>query len=106
VLNYISFGEEIRMSPFFWRIIGTMFVVFLIFSISVIAVTLVLVNEVRADTVDDTKLLFVEVSNWILIAFYVSFIVTILASTPFIVKYTHLPMDIDSTGLHKATPKK
>lgn len=78
------------MSVFIWKASSVMGIIFVLFVISVITVTLLLVNEIRSDNIDATKVNFIEVSNWIFVGFLGLCFILFLMMTPLISKYIRL----------------
>lgn len=93
------------MSPFFWRMMTLLSFLFLAFVIAVIAVTLLLVEEVRNNSIDEAKLTFVQVANWIYVGLLALAVVAVAISTPYFIKYTRRSESIVSAGLKPATGK-
>lgn len=72
------------------RMMGLLLILSFIFEVALITVTLLLVNEVRDDKVDDMKLTFVQVGNWIHVGAVGLLFVGSLVLTPFVMKYVDL----------------
>jgi len=87
------------MSPFFWRTMAVFSLLFLIFTVATITVTLLLVDEVRNSIPNNAKLTYVQVANWIYVGFLGLGLMAALLGTPYIMRYTRRSESIVGTGL-------
>jgi hypothetical protein len=90
------------MSPFQWKILGFLMFLFLAFGIATLTVTLIMISEIRADTIDYDKVTFVEVANWIFVGILGISCIMVLIGTPYFLAYTRRSESILSTGLKPA----
>jgi uncharacterized membrane protein YqhA len=90
------------MSPFMWRSLIVLSVLFTLFTITAIALNLVLVSQVKSNGVNDIVLQYVEVANWILVGILAITVITSIIVVPYISSYTHNSQSIVSTGLRMA----
>lgn len=94
------------MSPFVWRMLFALVILLVMFVITTITMTLVLVTEVRDNDVNDSILTYVEVSNWIMVGVIaITLLITIFA-TPYIISYSRKSESIVSIGLRSAKGKE
>ena len=93
------------MSPFFWRMMVMLSVLFLVFLVTTVALTLTLVTEVHNNDVNLSILAYVEVANWIYIGLIALAAIAAIFSTPYIISYTRRSESIVSTGLRQASTK-
>lgn len=76
------------ISIFTWRVLGLFSFLFLAYTISVITVTLLLVDEIHQDNdIDSRKVTYVQVANWIYVGFLGLTVLTILIAAPYLRKY-------------------
>lgn len=90
------------MSPFVWRMMFALMILLIMFVITTITMTLVLVTEVRDNDVNDKILMYVEVSNWIMVGLISIAILVAIFSTPYVVSYSRKSESIVSIGLRTA----
>lgn len=76
------------MSPFKWRVLIAFCIILLAFSIATLTVTLIMISEIRADTIDYDKVTFVEVANWIYVGVLGICVLCAMAGTPYFIAYT------------------
>lgn len=76
------------MSPFKWRVLIAFCIILLAFSIATLTVTLIMISEIRSDTIDYDKVTFVEVANWIYVGVLGICVLGIMAGTPYFIAYT------------------
>jgi hypothetical protein len=91
------------MSPFFWRFVGLLAVLLFLFILSTITVTLLLVEEIPKDSVDQIKLEYVRAANWIYVALLGMGLISVVIGTPFVRRYMKRPEKMVSTGLKPAS---
>ena len=91
------------MSPFYWRFIAVLSFLFFVFVISTLTLTLLLVNEVKDNNVDNFKLTYVQVANWIYVGLMGLSLLSVIFFTPYFAKYTRRTESIVSTGLKPVT---
>lgn len=75
---------------------------FLVFMITTLTLTLVLVTQVRDNDVNDTILMYVEVANWLTVGLLGLVMLGLIFTTPYFVAYTRRSESIVSTGLRSA----
>jgi len=90
------------MSPFTWRLVMALSILLVLFVITTVTMTLVLVTEVRDNDVNDTILTYVEVANWIMVGLVGVSLLAVIFTTPYFVAYTRRSESIVSTGLKSA----
>jgi hypothetical protein len=91
------------MTPFQWRITFISFFILVIFSIATLTVSLIMINEIRADNIDYTKVTFVEVANWIYVGVLGTLVLSFLVGTPYFLRYTRNTESIIATRLQSAS---
>lgn len=94
------------MSPFFWRVVSLFSILFLLFTIVTITITLLLINEVKDGSPDNTKVTYVQVANWIYVGLMASSILAFIVGTPYLIRYTRRAESIVGTGLKPASQSR
>lgn len=94
------------MSPFYWRIAALLGLLFSGLVIATVGVTLSLVEDMRNNNLNDTRVTFVEVMNWIYVALLGLTLLSILFTSPFLWRYARRNDSIISTGLKPATGRR
>jgi hypothetical protein len=96
------------MSTFTWRILLMFMLLFLMLAIATITVTLIVVFDIRNGTpIDQSQLMFVEVSNFIFASILFLGFMTALIGTPVLLYFQKRNNRWIETGLRPANePKK
>ena len=80
-------------------------IILMLFIVTTVTMTLVLVTEVRDNDVNYTILTYVEVANWIMVGIIGITLLAMIFATPYFVAYTRRSESIVSTGLRSAKSK-
>lgn len=92
------------VSVFGWRLLGMFSFLFLAFTISITAVTLILINEIHQNNIDPRKVTFVEVANWIYVGFMGLTLISILFAAPYFRKFTMTQKTVNPTTMTGLKP--
>ncbi len=90
------------MTPFWWRALVALGVIVIMFVVTTVTMTLVLVAEVRDNDINDAILTYVEIANWVMVGTIGLVIVALIFTTPYFVAYTRRYESLVSTGLRSA----
>jgi len=95
------------MSTFTWRIFLMFMVLFLMLAIATITVTLIVIFDIRSGTpIDETQLMFVEVSNFIFAGIFLIGFLAALIGTPIIFYFQRKNNNWIKSGLQPANQTK
>lgn len=97
------------ISQFSFRMLGLLSTLFFLFVISVIVVTIMVVDETQKHNnqklVDPVKLRYVEFANWLFAGLLIFSVLLVVFASPRIIRLKSSGLGIGSTGLHPAKTK-
>jgi hypothetical protein len=93
------------MDNFVWQAVTVVVFIFLLFTLVTIVMTLLLVYDVRKNDCDvnNPTLTFVEVANYIYVGIVIISIISVIASSPYMIRYIrNSKISINDSGLRSA----